>query len=71
VLFLRTLPRGGQICFDAFSTINAAHGFPCDLPSAQAAIHLLSVMFSVPGFYGVVAESEGRILGSNVLVEQE
>ncbi|MGA2558126.1 MAG: GNAT family N-acetyltransferase [Terracidiphilus sp.] len=60
----------GQICFDAFSTINAAHGFPCDLPSAQAAIHLLSVMFSVPGFYGVVAESEGRILGSNVLVEQ-
>jgi predicted N-acetyltransferase YhbS len=60
----------GQICFDAFSTISAAHGFPCDLPSAQAAIHLLSVMFSAPGFYGVVAESAGRILGSNVLVEQ-
>ncbi|MGA2538839.1 MAG: GNAT family N-acetyltransferase, partial [Terracidiphilus sp.] len=50
----------GQICFDAFSTINAAHGFPCDLPSAEVAAGLLSMMFSGPGFYCVVAESNGR-----------
>ena len=60
----------GQICYDAFSTISAAHGFPCDLPGPEAAVGLLSMMFSTPGFYAVVAESEGRIVGSNVLVEQ-
>jgi GNAT superfamily N-acetyltransferase len=63
-------PACGQICFDAFSTISAAHGFPCDFPRPEASIGLLSMMFSTPGFYGVVAESSGRILGSNVLAEQ-
>jgi GNAT superfamily N-acetyltransferase len=63
-------PVCGQICYDAFSTISAAHGFPCDLPGPESSIGLLSMMFSTPGFYGVVAERDGRIMGSNVLVEQ-
>ena len=63
-------PACGQICYDAFSTINAAHGFPCDFPGPEASIRLLSMMFSTPGFYCVVAESDGRIMGSNVLIEQ-
>jgi GNAT superfamily N-acetyltransferase len=63
-------PVCGQICYDAFFTISAAHGFPCDLPGPEASTRLLSMMFSTPGFYGVVAESDGRILGSNVLIEQ-
>ncbi len=63
-------PACGQICYDAFATISSAHGFPCDLPGPEAAIGLLSMMFSTPGFYCVVAESDGRIIGSNVLVEQ-
>jgi predicted N-acetyltransferase YhbS len=60
----------GQICYDAFSAISAAHGFPCDFPGPEAGIGLLSMMFSTPGFYAVVAESEGQIVGSNVLAEQ-
>ena len=28
------------------------------------------MMFSHPGFYGVVAESDGRIIGSNCLDER-
>jgi predicted N-acetyltransferase YhbS len=60
----------GQICFDAFSAINAAHGFPCDLPGPEAAAGLLSTMFSSPGFYCVVAEHDGRIVGSNCLDER-
>ena len=60
----------GPICFNAFSTISAAHGFPCDLPHAEAAIGLLSMMFSSPGFYCVVAEHDGRIVGSNCLDER-
>jgi predicted N-acetyltransferase YhbS len=63
-------PACGQICYDAFSTINAAHGFPCDFPGPEAGIKVLSMMFSTPGFYCVVAESNGRIIGSNILVEQ-
>ena len=63
-------PACGQICYDAFSAISAAHGFPCDLPGPEVAIGLLSMMFSTPGFYAVVAESDGRIVGSNVLAEQ-
>ena len=60
----------GQICFNAFSTISASHNFPCDLPSPEAAVGLLSMMFSSPGFYCVVAEHDGRIVGSNCLDER-
>jgi hypothetical protein len=60
----------GQICFDAFYKISTDHGFPPDFPSAAVAVGLLSMMFSHPGFYGVVAESEGRLVGSNCLDER-
>jgi GNAT superfamily N-acetyltransferase len=60
----------GQICFDAFSTINAAHGFPCDFPSAEVATGVMAAMFAHPGHYCVVAEAGGRIIGSNCLDER-
>src|SRR5216683_7449261 len=60
----------GQICYDAFSTLSAKHGFPCDFPGPEVAIGILSMLFSSPGFYCVVAESEGRIVGSNGLDER-
>ncbi len=60
----------GPICFNAFSTISSAHGFPCDLPSPEAGIGLLSMMFSSLDFYCVVAEHEGQIVGSNCLDER-
>jgi len=63
-------PIAGKICYDAFATISSAHNFPCDLPSPEAAVGLLSMMFSVPGFYCVVAEHDGRIVGSNCLDER-
>lgn len=63
-------PACGVICYQAFRDINAAHNFPPDLPSVEAATGVLSMMFSHPGFYGVVAESGGRIIGSNCLDER-
>jgi predicted N-acetyltransferase YhbS len=60
----------GQICYQAFAIINAAHNFPCDFPGPEAAIGVLSQMFSHPDFYCVVAEIEGRIVGSNALDER-
>jgi predicted N-acetyltransferase YhbS len=60
----------GPICFEAFRTVNERHGFPCDFPAPEASTGVLSMMFSHPAFYCVVAESEGRIAGSNCLDER-
>jgi GNAT superfamily N-acetyltransferase len=63
-------PACGQVCFDAFYGISTNHGFPPDFPSPDVAVGLLSMMFSHPGFYCVVAESDGRMVGSNCLDER-
>jgi predicted N-acetyltransferase YhbS len=60
----------GAISYKAFSTINARHNFPCDFPNQETAIGALTMLFGHPGFYCVVAESDGRILGSNCLDER-
>jgi GNAT superfamily N-acetyltransferase len=60
----------GRICHAAFTRINAEHGFPPDFPNAEVAIAVLTAMFSHRGFFGVVAERDGTIAGSNVLDER-
>ena len=60
----------GQICYEAFGTINAAHHFPPDFPDPAAAVTLLARMLAHPGFYVVVAERDGRIVGSNAMDER-
>ena len=63
-------PVCGRICYEAFTKISTEHAFPPDFPSVEVAIGVLSMMFSHPGFYCVVAESSGQILGSNCLDER-
>jgi predicted N-acetyltransferase YhbS len=60
----------GRICHAAFTKINTDHNFPPDFHDAQSAIGILSMMFAHPGFYAVVAEGDGKIIGSNVLDER-
>ena len=60
----------GRICYDAFGAISAQHNFPPDFPSVEAAEQLCSGLLGHPGFYSVVAESAGRIAGSNFLDER-
>jgi predicted N-acetyltransferase YhbS len=60
----------GEICYRAFSAINGAHNFPSDVPRPETAVGLLSKIFDTTGMYCVVAEIEGRIVGSNVLDER-
>jgi predicted N-acetyltransferase YhbS len=60
----------GQICFDAFSSISATYGFPPDVPTPQVATGILTMMFSHPGFYCLVAENAGSVVGSNCLDER-
>jgi predicted N-acetyltransferase YhbS len=60
----------GRICYEAFHKINTDHGFPPELPDAGVAVGMLSMMFSHPSFWCVVAELNGRIVGSNCLDER-
>jgi GNAT superfamily N-acetyltransferase len=60
----------GQICYEAFYKISTEHNFPPDMAEPAHGIRLASQLFSHPGFYCVVAEADGRILGSNCLDER-
>ncbi|MGH9356228.1 MAG: GNAT family N-acetyltransferase, partial [Terriglobia bacterium] len=60
----------GRICFEAFGSLAARHAFPPDFPSLDAPVGFLSMMFSHPGFFCVVAEQDGKIIGSNCLDER-
>lgn len=60
----------GRICYEAFTKISSDHNFPPDFPNPETAIGMLSMLFAHPGFYAVVAERDGRIIGSNVLDER-
>lgn len=60
----------GRICYEAFRDVAERHGFPPDFPSSEAAIGLVGMLLGHPGFYSVVAEIDGRIVGSNFLDER-
>jgi len=60
----------GPICFEAFKVIDDEHNFSWDFPSAEVATGLLTMMLSNPGFYSVVAEQDGSVVGSNFLDER-
>jgi GNAT superfamily N-acetyltransferase len=60
----------GRICFDAFATLANKHNFPPDFPAPEIPVHVLSTMFSHPSFFCVVAEQDGKNIGSNCLDER-
>ena len=60
----------GTICYNAFRTISETHSFAPDFPSPDIAIGLLAWMLKHPGFFSVVAEIDGRVVGSNFLDER-
>ena len=60
----------GRICHDAFAAIANHHRFPPDFPSVDIAVGVVSGLIAHPGFFAVVAEDDGRIVGSNFLDER-
>lgn len=60
----------GRICYEAFGSVSEAHGFPSDVPSPEIAIGLLTMLIAHPGFYSLVAELDGRVVGSNFMDER-
>lgn len=63
-------PELGRICHAAFNAIASAHNFPPDFPNAEVATGVVRGMLGNSGFYGVVAEHDGEIAGSNFLDER-
>jgi GNAT superfamily N-acetyltransferase len=62
--------EAGRICHDAFRAIAAQHNFLADFPDPDAAIDLLTHLSGHAGFYGVAAELDGRVVGSNFVDER-
>ena len=60
----------GAICYEAFKTIAEAHHFTPDFPSVDVPVELLTWMLGHAGFYAVVAELGGKVVGSNFLDER-
>lgn len=61
----------GRICFEAFKSIAEEHNFPPDFPSPEVAAGLMEMMLSRPDVYSVVAEDNGKTVGSNFLWESD
>ena len=66
----RDIAQAGRICYEAFRTMAEKHGYPPDLPSPDVGVGVMETLYNDPGFYGVVAERDGTVLGSNWLDER-
>ena len=60
----------GRICYEAFGAIARKHAFPSDIPAPEVGVGLVSMLLAHPGFYSVVAEANGKVVGSNFLDER-
>lgn len=55
----------GDILYRAFKSLADHHRFPPDFPSREVGVAVVSELVADPGFYGIVAEDNGRPVGSN------
>jgi GNAT superfamily N-acetyltransferase len=59
-----------RITYEAFAGIHDRHRFPRDFPTLDIARGLVAAFSAHPSIWGVVAESGGRVVGSNFLDER-
>ena len=60
----------GFICYEAFKAIADQHNFPPDFPSPEVSGGLITSLLARGGeIYSVIAEVDGRVVGSNFLWE--
>jgi GNAT superfamily N-acetyltransferase len=60
-------PECARIIYEGFGRLHDYHRFPRDFPTFEAAEQLTGNFIEHPSIWGVVAEEEGRIVGSNFL----
>jgi GNAT superfamily N-acetyltransferase len=61
----------GRIIYEAFNHIAEQHRFPPDFPTVEAATQLSGLFINHPAIFGIVAEREGEVVGSNFLDERD
>ena len=54
----------GRIGYEAHKAISSIHGYPSEQPSEEYGIALVRTILGNPNSWGVLAEKQGRILGS-------
>jgi GNAT superfamily N-acetyltransferase len=54
----------GKIGYQAHKTISSAHGYPSEQPSEEFGIGLIRSLLENPNSWGVLAERQGKTLGS-------
>lgn len=54
----------GKIGYEAHKAISSAHGYPSEQPSEEFGIGLVRSILGNPNSWGVLAEEQGKILGS-------
>jgi predicted N-acetyltransferase YhbS len=61
----------GRIIFEAFSAVADRHGVVPDFPSTAAAVEFAAMLTSHPRIFGVVAELDGKVVGSGFLWQRD
>jgi predicted N-acetyltransferase YhbS len=62
--------EAARIVYEAFAGIHDRHRFARDFPTLEAALELTTNFIAHPSIYGVVAEIDGRVVGSNFVDER-
>ncbi|MDQ3774110.1 MAG: GNAT family N-acetyltransferase [Pseudomonadota bacterium] len=60
----------GRIVYETFKRFHDRHQFPRDFQTLEDAVQLTGLFVDRPAIFGVVAEIDGRIVGSNFLDER-
>jgi predicted N-acetyltransferase YhbS len=68
-LLIRPIERNdaeicGKIGYEAHKTVSSAHGYPSEQPSEEFGIGLIRRLLGNPNSWGVLAERQGKTLGS-------
>jgi predicted N-acetyltransferase YhbS len=64
------IPECGRILYEAFASLADRHAFPHDFDSVEVATGSMRALIRNPGFHGVAAEIDGRVVGSSFLDER-
>jgi len=61
---LNDIESCGKIGYEAHRGISSAHGYPPEQPSEEFGVGLIKMLIANPNAWGVLAERDGKILGS-------
>ncbi|MEG4324925.1 GNAT family N-acetyltransferase [Microcoleus sp. herbarium5] len=74
VVIRRAQPSDIDVCagitYEAFKDISDRHKFPTDFPTLDFATEITGLLIESPVFFGIVAESEGAVVGCGFMDER-